>query len=105
MAKKLYDCILVETNDIEALYTEDIIETLKLLPKHQQISMFDTGMTPIEEDFCAQGFATIELLEYVKFDINELINIVFTKYKPEDPKPQEFNIVFNDGSKFAFLVK
>lgn len=80
-------------------------KNIKLLPKNEQISVFDTGLIYIEKDFCAQGFATPELLYYVNFDINALINLVFTKYKPEDPKPQEFTIVFDDGSKFAFLVK
>lgn len=105
MAKKVYDCVLVETSDSENLYINKIQETLKLLPKNEQISIFDTGLAYIEKDFCAQGFATTQLLEYVDFDINKLINLVFTKYNPNDLKPQEFNIVFNDGTKFAFLVK
>lgn len=105
MAKKAYDCVLVETSDSENLYINEIQETLKLLPKNEQISMFDTGMSYIEKDFCAQGFATPKLLEYLDFDVNNLINLVFTKYNPDDLKPQEFNIVFEDGSKFAFLVK
>ena len=105
MAKKVYDCVLVETSETENLYINEIQETLKLLPKNEQISMFDTGLVYIEKDFCAQGFATPQLLQYLDFDINNLINLVFTKYNPDDLKPQEFNIVFNDGSKFAFLVK
>lgn len=105
MAKKVYDCVLVETSDSENLYINEIQETLKLLPKNEQISMFDTGFVYIEKDFCVQGFATPQLLQYLDFDINNLINLVFTKYNPDDLKPQEFNIVFNDGSKFAFLVK
>lgn len=105
MAKKVYDCVLVETSETENLYITEIQETLKLLPKNEQISMFDTGLAYIEKDFCAQGFATPQLLQYLDFDINNLINLVFTKYNPDDLKPQEFNIVFNDGSKFAFLVK
>ena len=105
MAKKVYDCVLVETSETENLYINEIQETLKLLPKNEQISMFDTGLVYIEKDFCAQGFATPQLLQYLDFDINNLINLVFTKYIPDNLKPQEFNIVFNDGTKFAFLVK
>lgn len=105
MAKKVYDCVLVETSESENLYIDEIQETLKLLPKNQQISVFDTGLIYIEKDFCAQGFATPKLLYYVNFDINALINLVFTKYNPDELKPQEFTIVFDDGSKFAFLVK
>lgn len=105
MPKKVYDCVLVETSETENLYINEIQETLKLLPKNEQISVFDTGLIYIEKDFCAQGFATPELLYYINFDINALINLVFTKYKPDELKPQEFTIVFDDGSKFAFLVK
>ena len=114
MAKKVYDCVLVETSDTDNLYITEIQETLKLLPKNEQISMFDTGLAYIEKDFCAQGFATPQLLKYLAFDINNLIaenskaefeQLVFTKYNPDDLKPQEFNIVFEDGSKFAFLIK
>lgn len=105
MAKKVYDCVLVETSDSENLYMTEIQETLKLLPKNEQISMFDTGLVYNDADFCAQGFATPQLLTYLDFDVNNLINLVFTKYNPDDLKPQEFNIVFEDGSKFAFLVK
>jgi len=105
MAKKTYDCVLVETSESENLYMNEIQDTLKLLPKNEQISLFDTGLIYNDENFCAQGFATPELLHYVNFDINKLLNLVFTKYNPDDLKPQEFNIVFNDGSKFAFLVK
>ena len=105
MAKKVYDCVLVETSESENLYINEIQETLKLLPKNDQISMFDTGLVYIDQDFRAQGFATPLLLEYVHHDINNLINLVFTKYIPDNLKPQEFNIVFNDGTKFAFLVK
>jgi hypothetical protein len=105
MPKKVYDCVLVETSESENLYIDEIQKTLKLLPKNEQISVFDTGLIYIEKDFCAQGFATPELLYYVNFDINALINLVFTKYNPDELKPQEFTIVFDNGSKFAFLVK
>ena len=105
MAKKEYDWGLGETSESENLYINEMQETLKLLPKNEQISMFDTGLVYIEKDFCAQGFATPQLLTYLDFDVNNLINLVFTKYNPDDLKPQEFNIVFEDGSKFAFLVK
>ena len=43
MAKKSYDCVLVETSESENLYIDEIQETLKLLPKNEQISVFDTG--------------------------------------------------------------
>lgn len=105
MAKKVYDCVLVETSESENLYIIEIQEALKLLPKNEQISMFDTGVIYNDANFCAQGFATPELLYYVNFDINALINLVFTKYNPDELKPQEFTIVFDNGSKFAFLVK
>lgn len=105
MTKKVYDCILVETGESENLYITEIQEVLKQLPKDKQISMFDTGLICNDRDFCAQGFATLQLLEQLDFDINNLIYLVFTRYNPEDLKPQEFNIVFNDGTKFAFLVK
>ena len=34
MAKKVYDCVLVETSETENLYMTEIQETLKLLPKN-----------------------------------------------------------------------
>lgn len=105
MPKKVYDCVLVETSDSENLYISEIQETLKLLPKNEQISMFDTGLVYNSSDFCAQGFATTDLLYHVEFDINDLLNLIFTKYNPNELKPQEFTIVFDDGCKFTFLVK
>ena len=105
MAKKVYDCVLVETSESENLYITEIQETLKLLPKNEQISMFDTGVIYNDAHFCAQGFATTDLLYHIEFDINDLLNLIFTKYNPNELKPQEFTIVFDDGCKFAFLVK
>lgn len=51
MAKKVYDCVLVETSESENLYITEIQETLKLLPKNEQISMFDTGVIYNDANF------------------------------------------------------
>ena len=51
MPKKVYDCVLVETSESENLYIDEIQEILKLLPKNEQISVFDTGLIYIEKDF------------------------------------------------------
>lgn len=104
MPQKQYDCLFIKTSTDSDLMPTQMIKAIKTL-KNQELLAFDTGALQNIYDFCAQGFATVELLSQLDFSINELLDCIMEKYNPEELGSQEFNIVMTSGHKFSVLIQ